>query len=263
MKGCLKIIMYVFLGLVALVVVAGLLRNSDPNPSSERQTESNTSGIVSTSSLEQADSESTQLLPTDTSTPTSEPTATPIPTATPEPIVIKGTGDSIQDFSKWLGPAIVHVVGNPSQRHFAVIPYDSNGNRTNSIVNTTDYYDGTNLLDFEQNEQTTRLEIKSEGDWAIEILPLANARTIEIPGTIEGNGDEVLLLIGNSPDIANISGNASARHFAVITYGNGRRLGSIVNTTEPYEGQVLIDRRAEVLQVTAEGGWSISIAAAQ
>jgi len=202
--------------------------------------------------------------PTQTPTlePTSEPTATLVPTPVPEPIIINGTGDSIQNIDKWPDPAIIHIVGNASQRHFAVIPYDSNGNRAGLLVNTTDYYDGRNLIDFEQDQHTSRLEITSEGEWTIEILPLVSARVLQVPGTIEGNGDDVLLLMGGTPDIANISGNPAARHFAVFPFGNGRRFSLMVNTTDPYEGQVLVDRNAEVLQVNAEGAWSISITAA-
>ncbi|MCL4303978.1 MAG: hypothetical protein KJ077_50305 [Anaerolineae bacterium] len=265
-------LLLIILGLGGIIILAcfaclgiGLIANSS----------STNSGTVSQATQEIRPANTVAALPTQTplqevvipteeptQTPAPEPTATLVPAPVPEPIVINGTGDTVQNINKWSGPAIIHVVGNASQRHFAVIPYDSSGNRASSLVNTTDYYDGRNLIDFEQNQHTSRLEITTEGEWTIEILPLASARVLQIPGTIDGNGDDVLLLMGGTPDIANISGNPAARHFAVLPYGNGRRFSSMVNTTDPYEGQVLIDREAEVLQVIAEGAWSISIAAA-
>ena len=190
--------------------------------------------------------------------PTKIPTETPIPpTATPEPepIIFEGTGDTVLDVDKPDVPMLVHVTGNECSGHFAVIPYDID--RNSSLVNTTDLYNGVVPLDF-GGEWTKRFEVLSSCDWKIEILPLSTARLLDVPGTIEGTGDEVFLLTGETPDVAYISGNACSGHFAVIPYDINRQ-SSLVNTTDPYEGIVLVDADARVLEVMSTCSWTIEI----
>ncbi|MCL4257651.1 MAG: hypothetical protein KJZ53_03870, partial [Anaerolineales bacterium] len=62
-----------------------------------------------------------------------------------------------------------------------------------------------------------------------------------------------------TPDLAVIEGNASSRYFGVFSYGNDIDL--LVNTTDPYSGTQIIDRSAIVIEVVADGAWSISISA--
>ncbi|MBN1991338.1 MAG: hypothetical protein JW953_01445 [Anaerolineae bacterium] len=202
-------------------------------------------------------------LPLSSPPPTGPPIAGPPPTATPapQPIIFNGAGDLIQELNKWPGPAIVHLTGNAGQRHFAVVTYNANGDTLDLLVNTADAYDGRTLIDY-TGEHTTRLEIDAEGDWTIEILPLTAATLLPVPGSIEGNGDDVLLLSGGVPDTAVVTGNASTRHFALTVFGQGRMLDVPINTADPYDGQVLVNRQAQLLKFSAHGPWAISIVAA-
>lgn len=199
--------------------------------------------------------------PTNTPAPTQTPlppTATVQPTSTPEPVVLAGTGDSIVDVKKWDGPALAHITGNASSRFFAITNYDADNNKIDLLVNTTDNYDGIKGIDFNETS-TTRLEIKAVGKWRIEILPMTSARVLEVPGKIEGNGDDVIVLRGGKPDIANITGNAASRFFAILGWDeNGRDL--LVNTTDVYDGQVLMSGSTFLLEITAEGKWTIDVA---
>jgi hypothetical protein len=176
-------------------------------------------------------------------------------------------GDSIVDVEQDVGPALVHIVGNAGARHFAVINYDSNNERIDLLVNTTDPYDGYRPLDFLDSEQTARFEMKASGEWKIEIIPLAplpemEEHIMEVPGTYEGNGDNVIFLVGGTPDLAAISGNQGAHHFAVKSYSaEGRDL--LVNTTDPYNGTVMLDHDATALEVKASGPWTIEVADAE
>ncbi|MDQ3549035.1 MAG: hypothetical protein M3439_09470 [Chloroflexota bacterium] len=110
-------------------------------------------------------------------------------------------------------------------------------------------------MDFRSGEQTTRLQITASGEWYVEIRPLSTARLITAPGTIEGTGDDVFIVNGE-PDTALITGNADARHFAVIAYGERSNL--LVNTTDPYDGRVIVANDTVVVEVTAEGPWTIT-----
>jgi len=151
----------------------------------------------------------------------------------------------------------VHIKGNSSSRHFAVKSYDINGESIELLVNTTNPYDGICPLDFMSGEWTTRFEVTASGSWSIELVPLTSLRVLTVPGTIEGNGDEVFLINGGTPDTAKIIGNSSSRHFAVKSYGDDRDL--LVNTTDPYESEVLVDGNAVIIEVISESKWSIEI----
>lgn len=188
--------------------------------------------------------------------PTPEP-STATPTPLPQPIHLSGSNDSIVDIDKWVGPAIIHIVANSESRHFAIMPHDENG-MLDVLVNTTDPYDGIRPLDFDENEHTTRFEINATGNWDIEIKPLVTAPHFSIPGLYQDSGDKVIILDGGTPDVARINGNAGGRHFAVLAYG--ARYGDVlVNTTDPYDGDVIVDVEMLILEIVATGPWSIDM----
>lgn len=210
--------------------------------------------------------------PTDTPEPTNtpRPTATPRPTDTPEPtltptpppdpIVLTGSGDDIVDVEKWAGPAVARITGNTAGAHFAVMNYDAEGNQIDLLVNTTDPYSGVRPLDLLDDQHTTRFEVKATGDWTIEVLPfLENATTVEVPGAVSGTGDAVLVLLAEA-DTATVTGNAAGSHFAVIGYG-GLFPDLLVNTTDPYDNEVMVDRGSRVFVITAVGDWTIELTA--
>jgi hypothetical protein len=171
-----------------------------------------------------------------------------------EPILLSGTGDSIVDVDLSGDPSIIHIVGNAAARHFAVVALDAAGNTLDLLVNTTDPYDGVRPLDFLDSEHTARFEVSATGPWEIEIRSLLEMPRAAVPGTFEGTGDAVFLLEAPA-DIATITGNAVARHFAV--HGYGGTVDLLVNTTDPYEGQVLLSPQTRVIAVTATGDWSM------
>lgn len=181
------------------------------------------------------------------------------PVEEPEPIILSGSGDSIVDIEKLDKAMVVHIIGNKSSNHFAVINYDKEGERIELLVNTTEPYDGIRPLDFENGEWTSRFEVNATGSWTIEVLPLSSLRILSVPGSIKGKGDEVFLLMGNIPDLAKITGNAKSSHFAVLGYNGGRDL--LVNTTEPYEGTVMLNKSTFIIEVIAIDNWAIEVSA--
>jgi hypothetical protein len=214
--------------------------------------------------------------PTNTPAPTNtpEPTATatpkpptptpspvpPTPTATPvpEPRVYSGSGSDVVDIEKPGGAdsvAIAHITGNAGSSYFGVTSFDESGKQVDLLVNTTDPYDGVVLMDARKDEKTTRLQVESDGDWTIEVKPLAAARHGAVPGVVEGSGDDVFILDGD-PDTAQISGNADGDYFGVWAYGKSSDL--LVNTTDPYEGRVIIGKDTVVIVVSAASGWKIT-----
>ena len=198
--------------------------------------------------------------PTDTPAPTNtpRPTDTPIPpTPTPEPIILSGTGDSLVDIEKSVGPGLVHITGNAGGRHFAVKNYDSADQDIDLLVNTTDPYDGIRPLDFMENEHTFGFAVSATGEWTIEVMPLAMIELVTSSGKIDGNGDYVFAIEGDAKR-AKITGNADGRHFAIFGYGTSGK-DMLINTTESYDGEIRLSSGTFIIEVIAHGEWSISL----
>lgn len=172
-----------------------------------------------------------------------------------------GTGGDVVEISKPSEqlPALLVVSGNRASRHFAVVARDNSGNRVGALVNTTEPYVGIVPVDLPPTTNTTLLEISATGSWQIQLYAIGAAQQVDVPGTFEGEGDNVLWIDGE-PSRATIRGNAASRHFAVTAYdGNGNPLGAQVNTTDPYSGTVIVPRQTLLLQISAVGSWSVEL----
>lgn len=198
------------------------------------------------------------LTPTKTPTWTPRPSSTPTPVPTMAPIVLSGSGDAVVDANlpgNFVG--IVHITGNAGGQYFGVKNLDINNNQIDLLVNTTDPYDGVRPLNFIDGEETFRFEVTASGEWTIEILPLSSLERLNVPGTLSGTGDYVFAVSGDDPDTAIITGNANNAYFGVFAYSATRDL--LVNTTDAYSGTVLVDPGTIVIEVIAEGEWTIEI----
>ena len=184
-----------------------------------------------------------------------QPSTTSEPATIPETIVYTGTGDSVIEVGIASSDDIyvLHVTGNAADSHFAVKGYDSTGSTTELFVNTTDPYDG---YTFDPSFSTSILEITATGEWTIELISILNMQTISSGQTINGTGDSVML-VGEYGLTATISGNQGASHFAVKTYGTESN-DLLVNTTDPYDGMVVLSGDPVILQVNAKGEWTIT-----
>lgn len=210
-------------------------------------------------------------VPTSTPTETQEPTNTPKPTNTPlpataqkeipsptppfEPIIFTGTGDDVIDFPSEFVVTLARITGNANSQHFAVKSFDFWGDPIDLLVNTLDPYEGTHLLGY-VDLYPHRFEVTATGEWKIEILSIVDAIQLDTPGLIEGVGDDVIV-VTFEPDLAHIIGNEQAQHFAVKSYGPSRDL--LVNTTDPYDGTVILDEITLFITFTATGPWSIEV----
>jgi hypothetical protein len=196
--------------------------------------------------------------PTPTPEPTPEPEPTPTPEPPAEPIRYAGSGDDVINIEKPEGldsAAVVYVRGNAEGRHFAVTAYDEAGEYVSLLVNTTEPYEGLVPLDFRDQDSSALFEISAPGEWEIEIRPLASLPVHSVPGEVSGTGDDVFIIDGDS-STAFVRGNQADRHFAVIGWGNRSHL--LVNTTDAYEGRVLVPNDVVIVEVTGVGEWHIT-----
>lgn len=172
----------------------------------------------------------------------------------PETVVYSGTGDSVLEIEPFDGAYVFHIKGNSASRHFAVTAYDSGWNYLDLLVNTTDVYDGLTL---DPTLTASFLEISATGDWTVELVSAYNIETMSAGETLSGNGDSVFMVL-DEMKLAKISGNAAGRYFGVKALGTNSN-DLLVNTTDPYEGTVMVKNSPVFIVVTAVGDWSIGM----
>ncbi|HBZ39566.1 MAG TPA: hypothetical protein DF712_19755 [Balneola sp.] len=156
-------------------------------------------------------------------------------------------------------PALLVINGNRGSNHFSVTSFDASRDRIDLLVNTTEPYSGIVAVDLPVGTNTKMLEISASGSWAINVYPIGAAHKISTDNPKSDSGDNILWIEGDA-SIATISGNSNSSHFSVTAYdGSGRRNGLLVNTTDRYNGKVMIPKGTLLLQVTASGNWSVKL----
>lgn len=158
-------------------------------------------------------------------------------TPTPEsPISFSGNGNTIIDVNKWTGPAIARISNQSSIGQFSVASHELDGT-VRGLVDASGQYSGSILFDFINDEKTIQLEVSSQGQWSIDILPLDYAQIGSINNPVPGKGDNVILFEGHPTSIrVDIKGPQSK--FRVWGYGASSQILAI--GASPYSSTVLI-----------------------
>jgi len=209
------------------------------------------------------------IAPSPTSRPvdsTPEPTATstftPSPTNRPvdgTPILLIGSGNNEVFFNKWIGPAVL-IASHEGDEDFIVSNYSASNQKIGTLVDTVGLYVGSLPLDFLETEYTTRFNIIANGDWELQIIPLGLAREEPISTSIDGDGDDVINLLGGTPDQISINASQTTGNFKLWAYSQGNKI-ALVNTTAPYSGTVAAPAGTTTIVVNTLGIWYISISA--
>ena len=172
------------------------------------------------------------------------------------PTVFSGTGDDVVMITKPAGATVViaTITGNDAGRYFGVEALDGD---MDTLVNTTDPYKGTTLLDANRGG-TTQLQVTAVGPWSITLADLRTAPTFTAAAPQSGAGDAVLIYQGPR-GVATVSGNAEGRYFGIDAYASDGAGDSLVNTTDPYNGRVPMPAGPAIVVVTAIRDWSIDV----
>jgi len=174
------------------------------------------------------------------------------------PVIFTGRGDDVVTVKKGDEPALLRI-SNAGSSNFAVWNYDATGSRIELLVNVIGPYKGLLLIDkLDSRPSTARLEVKGNGAWQIELLPLTSANSVNVPGTLVGKGDDVVLLNGGKPDLMKIS-HAGTGNFAVWSYASRRTL--LINEIGAYSGTKPLDASTILLEIHADGAWNLNITA--
>lgn len=188
-------------------------------------------------------------------TTTTEPTTTTTTTTTVptfEAFTVEGTGDDVIDFSIPGDEPAVAEIAHTGSSNFAVLSYTAQGERIDLLVNTIGSYEGNRPVNFLQGEEVGELEITADGPWTITGRPLTDSPELE--ESYEGTGDEVLLYTGTASRLAITHSGES--NFVVLAWSSDDR-DLLVNEIGPYEGTVRIDPSALVIEITADGAWTL------
>lgn len=171
-----------------------------------------------------------------------------------EPYSYKGSGDKMLEL-KPRDDIWGLFVKSEGDGFFAVTGYDENNKFVDSLVNTIGSYSG---LVFDNTLSSKYLEIKAQGDWTVEQIPVAYFDSIGTGETYERSGDWVILVSDHGIS-AHIKGNADKKFFSVVSYDDYLNYDDLlVNTLDPYDGEVRLDNPA-LFVINAEGDWSITL----
>ncbi len=191
---------------------------------------------------------------------------TPVPTVVVQPqaypIPVMGTGEMQVDVQKWEGPALLHAK-YPGRDDFTVQSARGGSGplpTLKTLINAIGPYEGIVPLDFEPGRPTTQLMIKAAGPWVLEIQPLASAKPYQVPTTVNGKGDDVILLSGSTP--GTVMAIATGRGtFTVTAYTRSGDTQALVSEGAPYTGVAAMAADVYALAVHGTGSWSLQISA--
>ena len=174
-----------------------------------------------------------------------------------DPAHYDGVGDdtiSIEPPSD--GPFLLEVSGNDEGQYFVVTGYDTEGNVTSNFIATTDPFDGVTV---DPSGDTAELEIMAPGAWSVDVRPLETAETLSVPGRISGSGPDVFRVEG-TPTTARIQGNDDGKYFNIKGFSSaGDWTALLVDSTDPYDGQVSVPEETSIIDVDAVGDWTVEI----
>lgn len=211
---------------------------------------------------ESKDSDDSQSSPAATApTESASPTATSDPAPEPEPETVtpqsfSGTGSEVVILEP-LGDAVFYAhVTHDGSSNVALWSVDENGQDIDLLVNEIGGYEGEVALNFDDDPAALRIE--ADGDWSIELVHLSEAPRWDGASTYEDAGDSVVIVDGVADGLTPVTlTHAGESNFAIWAWGeNGTDL--IVNDIGSYDGTTLLPDGSLVLQVNADGTWTLT-----
>lgn len=195
--------------------------------------------------------------------PSASPTLPPAPSPTPSPMaqlpadkVYSGRGDKVLKLPQ-LHEEYHYIakITHSGSSNFAVKLRGSGGEYLDLLVNEIGRYSGTRPLSF--RDYPAAMEINADGSWKVTVQVLQKALRWN-GAVLKGKADNVYLVPAGVLDgLAALKITHSGRsNFAIWAYGDsGRDL--LVNEVGKYSGEVLVSADTAVLEITADGAWSI------
>lgn len=183
-----------------------------------------------------------------------EPEAEPEPV---EPQSYSGTGAEVVIIDP-LGEGVFYAtVTHDGSSNFALWSVDENGQDIDLLVNEIGDYDGDVALNFAEDPAALRVE--ADGAWSIDLVPLQEAPRWDGGAPFEGTGDSIVIVAGVADGLTPVTlTHDGESNFAIWAWGESYP-DLIVNDIGAYDGTTLLPDGSLVLQVNADGNWTISV----
>lgn len=148
------------------------------------------------------------------------------------------------------------TVTHKGSSNFALWTVDEGGQDIDLAVNTIGSYSGDVPINFSGSPAALRVE--ADGDWTITFHQLAEAPRWDGTDAFEAKGDSIVIVDGVADGLTSVDLTHSGEsNFAVWAWGEDYP-DLIVNEIGSYEGTTLLPDGTMVLQVQADGTWSIA-----
>jgi hypothetical protein len=252
-----KLAIFIPLGLLAVLVIAGALSggNQDKGQASQSLPTGATSSSTSATSTSASAAPTTATSSTATSATTLATSSTasvaPKPAAA-KPATYTGRGDRVIKIKKpETGAALVKIANRGGSSNFVV----QDAAEEQLLVNTIGPYSGTVLLDKEDGQNTTKLKVQSDGSWSITVSPLLSAP--QFTSKSSGKGDAVVVYTGSAGTITMT--HSGKENFVVTAYGGDGSQDLLVNEIGRYNGQNTVNDGPVLLEINADGAWTLAV----
>lgn len=201
----------------------------------------------------------TSATPAESTAPSPTTGSAPEPTSEPEPVEpqsFSGTGSEVVILDP-LGEDVFYAhVTHDGSSNVALWSVDENGQDIDLLVNDIGGYEGEVALNF--GEDPAALRVEADGDWSIDLVPLREAPRWDGSTAFEGTGDSVVIVDGVADGLTPVTlTHDGESNFAIWAWGESYP-DLIVNDIGAYDGTTLLPDGSLVLQVTADGAWTIA-----
>ena len=163
-----------------------------------------------------------------------------------------GTGDDVVTLPKSVKAAVVTAT-HDGESNFVIEVLDKKNETTDLVVNEIGAYTGSTAFGLRQRTTGRRLQVTADGDWTITLHSIASAKSLPK----SGRGDDVRLY--NKPAGALRITHRGESNFAVWQHSGGRYgYDLLVNEIGDYKGTVPTKGGPSVIEITADGTWTIT-----
>jgi hypothetical protein len=172
-------------------------------------------------------------------------------------IRLAGSGDASPTFSIPEDVAAIAEITHDGEGSFAVRALGADDIQQ-LLISTTGAYHGTVLFDESEGVHSEAMQIEGDGAWTATIRPVPEARRWDQSGSLSGAGDDVILLepATSGRKSVTIAYRGQSR-FIVVSYASPGG-GTLVDAVGSYVGVSVLDEGTFVLEIRAQGEWSLS-----
>lgn len=197
---------------------------------------------------------------TTTAAPEPAPTTDPEPELEPvsaEPQSFSGSGSEVVILEPLGEEVFFATVTHSGSSNIALWSVDENGQDIDLLVNDIGDYAGQVAFNFREDPAAIRVE--ADGAWTIDLAHLSEAPRWDGKAPYEATGDSLVIVDGVAEGLTPVNlTHDGESNFAIWAWGESYP-DLIVNDIGFYEGTTLLPDDSLVLQVNADGKWTIRL----